>query len=564
MSTIPPSDATEGFSSLSGLESGIHSKIIDLGVNLEYFKDRRGACKGVTMAWLSACLMGDEQKEVYGAIIKKINDDEGDALFNKIKTMKAKASRKEELTHEEKELFQVLAFYEKVALYMDPDKYIELFGKPLNQGDIGAISSLATDSGKSLFEAYSESCIFDEAELTAYLTQLVGALDPGTGTIALSISNHNHNLGLAYNTINRSWQLMDINQGGPKVLSIEEISKRIMDGFNVPSHSPRFEHTGMSVHVITTSNNEKRAQVESELKAFKKSYRAARETRAAEIVTREGTVNLLWIAVSIGDRDTLEMCINNCPPEARQKIFNISYLNVTLLCAAAQHGDVEVVKALIKALDIDLNKPTASGASPLAIAAMNGHIDIVKALLAAPGINVNQSNPLASAVRNGHIGIVKALLAAPGINVNQSDLLFNAAMGGHIDVVKALLEAGATWDIDLGDDRIKQATSIITHLERKLPCDILLEELTRLRKELIYPSSFKKTLKRIEKELQNLVMNYDSINETYLKFERSLSELTLKNKPPNSLISDELNAIKLKFDNDTAEQRMAIYSGRKI
>ncbi|MBR2145314.1 MAG: ankyrin repeat domain-containing protein, partial [Akkermansia sp.] len=66
-----------------------------------------------------------------------------------------------------------------------------------------------------------------------------------------------------------------------------------------------------------------------------------------------------------------------------------------------------------------------SGGTPLYQAAWDGHAEVVKLLLAAPGIDVNKANkygstPLYWAARFGHAEVVKLLLAVPGIDVNKA------------------------------------------------------------------------------------------------------------------------------------------------
>ena len=58
------------------------------------------------------------------------------------------------------------------------------------------------------------------------------------------------------------------------------------------------------------------------------------------------------------------------------------------------------------------------------VAACSGRVEVVRALLAASGIDVNKADmdgftALMHAVQEGHFEVVRALLAAPGIDVNK-------------------------------------------------------------------------------------------------------------------------------------------------
>ena len=66
-------------------------------------------------------------------------------------------------------------------------------------------------------------------------------------------------------------------------------------------------------------------------------------------------------------------------------------------------------------------------------AAREGHTEVVRALLAAPGIDVNKADDngwtaVMVAAREGHTEVVRALLAAPGIDVNKATKIGNTAL----------------------------------------------------------------------------------------------------------------------------------------
>ena len=86
-------------------------------------------------------------------------------------------------------------------------------------------------------------------------------------------------------------------------------------------------------------------------------------------------------------------------------------------------------------------------------AARNGHNEVVRALLSAPGIDVNKADnnggtAVIQAASKGHTEVVRALLAVPGIDVNKADdegstAVIWAAQKGHTEVVALLRAAGA-------------------------------------------------------------------------------------------------------------------------
>jgi len=56
---------------------------------------------------------------------------------------------------------------------------------------------------------------------------------------------------------------------------------------------------------------------------------------------------------------------------------------------ASYKGHVQIVQTLLTRDDIDVNKPTDDGCTPLYIAAQNGHVQIVQTLLTRDDIDVN-------------------------------------------------------------------------------------------------------------------------------------------------------------------------------
>ena len=126
------------------------------------------------------------------------------------------------------------------------------------------------------------------------------------------------------------------------------------------------------------------------------------------------------------------------------------------LALAAEAGEVDAVKALLKLPGLDMNAAgpsTALGAaSPLVVASALGHEAVVAQLLAHPGINASRADangncPLLHAMNEGHEAVVRQLLAHPKIDVKVTNMdgeepLFLAAKQGHEAVVRQLLAAG--------------------------------------------------------------------------------------------------------------------------
>lgn len=140
----------------------------------------------------------------------------------------------------------------------------------------------------------------------------------------------------------------------------------------------------------------------------------------------------------------------------------------TALHMAAQKGHLPVVKALLRAQEVNVNLKSHDGWTPLNCAVSGGYLDVVEALLDVPGILVNEGNslgcsPLHCAALQGHTAIIKALLAKATVDVNHQTLdgftpLHCAIKHGRLEIAKALL---AMPDIDVN---VKEYTNGLTPL----------------------------------------------------------------------------------------------------
>jgi len=126
-------------------------------------------------------------------------------------------------------------------------------------------------------------------------------------------------------------------------------------------------------------------------------------------------------------------------------------LGYTALMHAANRGNTEIVRALIKS-GANVNAKTKfQERTPLMFASLYGYTEIVNLLLEA-GADVNVKSPdgataLVFSAENGHQDIVNALINA-GADLNtkvygDSTALIWATLKGQTEIVKALIEAGA-------------------------------------------------------------------------------------------------------------------------
>src|SRR5215471_10811572 len=118
---------------------------------------------------------------------------------------------------------------------------------------------------------------------------------------------------------------------------------------------------------------------------------------------------------------------------------------------ASEAGDHAAAMRMLSVKGVDVNAKGADGSTAIMFAAANGDLELVRALIKA-GANVKLSNQFGSSAISeasiiGNAPIVDALLKAgadPNFkNPNGETPLMESARSGHVDAAKALLAAGA-------------------------------------------------------------------------------------------------------------------------
>lgn len=107
------------------------------------------------------------------------------------------------------------------------------------------------------------------------------------------------------------------------------------------------------------------------------------------------------------------------------------------LCFAAQIGNCNVVKDLIKKFD-----PSVRNNYCIRKAASNGHFDIVKLLLEDKRVNqsVRNNYPFNASLEKGYLDIAKLLIEYIDLKVHGDSMLYNAVSEGRSEIVSILLE----------------------------------------------------------------------------------------------------------------------------
>jgi ankyrin repeat protein len=423
--------------------SMVHSSMQVLWNNLGY-STIHGCCHGFSLKWLEACFLGEEA--LLDTRVKKIVLGSGE-LMDKIQQVKEKKGKN--LTKEDHELLDILAFYDGLALYHVPHRYTDLFKASYNQGAVEHISHFAAsdkmiDRG-GLEEIYSEPVIYTELEIKDYLDKLgaILALTDGLAQepIGILFSSSTHAIATTY-VPGVGWQLMDINQYPSESFCLEDtltIAKKLVAGFKQVTgfkQHVKSPYIAFNVSLITAGLDPRRPQLKEQFDLFKKSH-----VLSKDMACRRGGVGLAWIAASYGHANVIA--------ELKENGADLNEVNddgMTPTYVAAQNGHVHVLIELKKG-GAYLNKANNIGLTPAYIAARQGHADVIVALKMG-GADLNKASnegetPAFTAADQGHAHVIAALIMG-GADLNKADNMgltpvWIAAHNGHLEVVRYLL-----------------------------------------------------------------------------------------------------------------------------
>ncbi|HAT1796768.1 TPA: ankyrin repeat domain-containing protein [Legionella pneumophila] len=452
-----------------------HNAVLNCFLKLGY-SDVEGVCHGISIRWLEACLLGEEH--VFHERIKHLERivSSGQDIVMLMDAVKEKKGKN--LSKEDEDLLDILAFFDSLDLYHAPYRHTELFGlsSDSNQKNIAFHSDLAASDKINalggLTQVYSQALIPDEAELKHYLDELGFIMQAGSGSskdvLGVLLSSFNHTLAVTYKPGN-GWGFMDINQYPPKVYKVEEtglLAKMIIKGLNsVPPSS----YLALDASIYTTTRNPQVYSLTTQLGQFKSSHVITQEIASRE----QNGMGLAWIAARIGDVALIselakhQVDLNKADKDSftpahlavqhgdvaliselgrHQVDFNKAAKHgVTPAHLAAQQGDVAVIVELARH-GVDFNKANESGSTPAHIAAQNGHVAVITEL-AKHGVDFNKANengatPAHLAARNGHVAVI-AELAKHGVNFNKASRSGDtpahlAAQNGHAAVITEL------------------------------------------------------------------------------------------------------------------------------
>lgn len=248
-----------------------HGSILKTGALLGYSLNVEGCCCGFTLKWLSACLIGEENR--FNQRINTILHDEH--LVTNINRIKDKVRLGEE-SQADKDYLEILEFYEGMLLFQSPASYSELYGETLSQLDFELTSPFA--SSDKIFDlgglvlVHSDCGMYTKEGVENYLNQLEQMIDSihydSVDPMGFYLGSTGHAIGLTYNKTNYQWSLKNTNDESSfldqtiytrqeiaekifqsmKLFPSEEYIESIMNGINDVDIRTFNDHTIIIVH----------------------------------------------------------------------------------------------------------------------------------------------------------------------------------------------------------------------------------------------------------------------------------------------------------------------------
>lgn len=146
---------------------------------------------------------------------------------------------------------------------------------------------------------------------------------------------------------------------------------------------------------------------------------------------------------------------------------------INQISEAIEAGDLALTTELLARSDMSLDVMTPFGTF-LHVAADSGQLEIVK-LLVRLGASVDVNGgivggaPLDCAASEGHAEVVRFLIGAGAkidVSLPTRNPLFGAIYGGHLDIVKLLVQAGIDWRVRYTGESMKNMDALAFARER--------------------------------------------------------------------------------------------------
>ncbi len=422
-----------------------HTDLRNIGHALGYRDFEAGICQGYSCMVLQA-ILADELEVFYDRLhfMKSYMGKINDLLYD---TNQAKNTIIQHLpiTPRQEMALSVLAFYDGIALYQNPELYTHVFhDKKHFQIYLESIYKCANSkklAQKQLYTLHNKPYILNIKQLITFLNQLSNTLKKLPFATPILIRSIGHTVCLRYHN---GWEYFDINNmhnypDSPNYcqqLTTEQLANSIFQSFDKDTTKQ------VSCSMIILSNID---SPQLRLKLFKLYDKYSNVIK--NIIEKNSLMSeSLWILFYHFHQSLLKKLIHKKTLDLNQVIDTQN--NNYAIHIASELDQVQIIRFLLKTNSLLLNSVNLNKDTPLMLASKNNNICALNELLqhypSTSEKNDDGNDALMLACRNNHLDIVKKLLeygASPNqLNNNNESALSIACDNGNIDIVKELFK----------------------------------------------------------------------------------------------------------------------------
>lgn len=429
-----------------------HDNLICLGGMLSYSKLDEGLCAGFSGMWVQAVLANDEVTFFKRLVLLEQYINQFHLLVFKIN--KAQEKKGKNLTQEDIELLDILAFFDGIALYLTPHDYKNYFSgdECITQDNISSIFSVTKPKSlqqNQLTVLFDKYYTFTPSTLICYLNDLAEILCQSPCDLPIRFESHHHVVCLKYDRVKACWLYLDTNDfekypdsNYARELNTNELVSSIFASFNTQNYAV------LNTMIFATEIDD---EMQNRLDQFNKKYCLTVEL--ANGCDDEG-FNILWLACRNGHLDTVRELLK---PNYKLELNPMSQ-GASPFYVACEFDHVKIVQTLLDHFGTTQVNQLFEGVTPFMIACKNGHLQTVSHLLInLEDKEINQTfygaTPFYVACEFGHLEIVRELLKYPEKvdfrhGNNGLTPFFIACQNGHSEIVQELLQHSNSLDVN--------------------------------------------------------------------------------------------------------------------
>lgn len=386
------------------MNNRIHILIADMFKKLGYNYDN-GACYAISLRWQEACLTGEQLiflKRI--AVISELDLMlDLDSFLKEIKNKKGV-----NLSEKDREVLDVLSFFDSLFLFQNPSWFPDLFTQPTTQQMLGTVSEFASSDSLlakgGMNKIYSRVGIYTDEELEYYLTKFsnyfMEMLSFSEETVALLLTNHNHTLSVTFKK--NQWTFFNINDYPPKVFSSTE-NKLLMEYIKKGFKRVNSNFTGFNTAVFVTNDKIDKEKLAAGLLSIKGNESITKEIAQRELFSGMRLANLATIHNDRLILSSVLKCDNHLQNTSVHSLVHLAIIQIfpEALLILARNG-------------YDINKRDLTGATPLQLAVAQGSQFMINSLLYLKAdtnqINESGQNLLFDAINHRQVSCIPLLI----------------------------------------------------------------------------------------------------------------------------------------------------------